>query len=291
MSAVALREIRVRYPNDCIVCGKHLTAGTTALWDKDASTLRCVICELVAPVLPLDLPAREDRLADGTEPLIALGTAGTSAQRMADRQHEKFLAENQAIRERHRIVGGLIAAWREEPQSNRAWARGAAGERGVGRWLDKISRPDVIVLHDHRIPKSRSNIDHIVVGPRGVFVIDAKSYKGRVAKRDKGGRLRADIRLYVGSRDCSRLIKGMAKQVAAVEDVAGDLVAEARAPITPMLCFLDAEWGIFSNGLLIDGVPVVWPRRAIKMVAERGHLTPEQVEGLARRLAARLPEA
>jgi hypothetical protein len=242
-------------------------------------------------VLPLDLPEAEELLADGTEPLVAFGTAGTSAQRMADRQHDRFLAENQAMRERHRILGGLVAAWRKEPQSNRAWAKGAAGERGVGRWLDKISKPNVIVLHDRRIPRSKANIDHIVVGPKGVFVIDAKSYKGRVARRDKGGGLRADIRLYVGRRDCSRLIAGMAKQVAAVDEVAGDLVAEARAAITPMLCFLDAEWGIFSNGLLIDGVSVVWPRKAIKIVAERGHLTPEQIQSLARRLAARLPQA
>jgi Nuclease-related domain len=64
------------------------------------------------------------------------------------------------------------------------------------------------VLHDRRIPGSRANIDHIVVAPCGVFVIDAKNYKGRVEKRDRGGFFSTDCRLYVGGRDKTPLVAG-----------------------------------------------------------------------------------
>ena len=40
-----------------------------------------------------------------------------------------------------------------------------------------------MVLHDRRIPRRTSNIDHIAVGPSGVFVIDTKRYQGARVKK------------------------------------------------------------------------------------------------------------
>ena len=45
---------------------------------------------------------------------------------------------------------------------------------------------DVWTLHDRRVPGTRGNIDHIVVGPAGVFVIDAKNYQGKIEVRNRG---------------------------------------------------------------------------------------------------------
>jgi hypothetical protein len=44
------------------------------------------------------------------------------------------------------------------------------------------------VLHDLAVPGSRANIDHMVIGPGGVFVIDSKQYRGRL-QLDPSGRL------------------------------------------------------------------------------------------------------
>jgi hypothetical protein len=61
----------------------------------------------------------------------------------------------------------------------------------------------VFVLHDRRIPRTRANIDHIAVTRSGaVWAIDAKNYRGKVQRVDKGGWFATDERLYVGSRDC-----------------------------------------------------------------------------------------
>ena len=72
------------------------------------------------------------------------------------------------------------------------------------------------VLHDRRVPGTRGNIDHIVIAPAGVFVVDAKHYEGRIEIRNKGWFLRPDYRLYVGRRDCSGLATGLGWQVEAV---------------------------------------------------------------------------
>jgi hypothetical protein len=66
---------------------------------------------------------------------------------------------------------------------------------------------------------TRGNIDHIVVSPTGIFVVDAKRHKGLIPIRNRGGFLGSDDRLYVGSRDCSDLVDIMAWQTKAVKAV------------------------------------------------------------------------
>jgi hypothetical protein len=68
------------------------------------------------------------------------------------------------------------------------WRRGAAGERRTARLLDLLERRGWAVLHDLAVPGSRANIDHLVIGPGGVFVIDSKQYRGRL-RLDSSGRL------------------------------------------------------------------------------------------------------
>jgi hypothetical protein len=64
-----------------------------------------------------------------------------------------------------------------EPRAER-WERGAAGERKVGATLESFG-PDWHVLHD--IYLGRGNIDHIVVGPGGVYTVETKSHRGRIS--------------------------------------------------------------------------------------------------------------
>ena len=69
-----------------------------------------------------------------------------------------------------------------------AWRRGAAGERRTARLLSPLERHGWAVLHDLAVPGSRANIDHLVIGPGGLFVIDSKHYRGRL-QLDGSGRL------------------------------------------------------------------------------------------------------
>ncbi|WP_293167360.1 nuclease-related domain-containing protein [Microcella sp.] len=47
-------------------------------------------------------------------------------------------------------------------------------EAAVGARLDGLASESIRVMHDRRIPRSKANIDHIVVTPGGVWVIDTK---------------------------------------------------------------------------------------------------------------------
>jgi hypothetical protein len=45
-----------------------------------------------------------------------------------------------------------------------------------------------VVLHDLAVPGSPANLDHLMIGPGGVFVVDSKQYRGRL-QLDPSGRL------------------------------------------------------------------------------------------------------
>jgi hypothetical protein len=56
--------------------------------------------------------------------------------------------------------------------------RGATGEEQVGGLLDQLSNRGWRVIHDASL--GRGNVDHILVGPPGVFTIETKSHPGPV---------------------------------------------------------------------------------------------------------------
>ncbi|HET9077287.1 MAG TPA: nuclease-related domain-containing protein [Acidimicrobiales bacterium] len=60
------------------------------------------------------------------------------------------------------------------------WSRGAAGERRSAEILAGLPGRRWVVRHDLSIPGSRANIDHVVVGRTGVWVIDTKTTRAPV---------------------------------------------------------------------------------------------------------------
>jgi hypothetical protein len=77
------------------------------------------------------------------------------------------------------VVGGAavlgMSAWwcRPRPDPGR-WHRGAEGEQATARLLANLPRR-FVVLHDRRLPGRRGNLDHVVIGPSGVWVVDSKA--------------------------------------------------------------------------------------------------------------------
>ncbi len=66
-----------------------------------------------------------------------------------------------------------------------AYERGADGERQTADALAMLPASGWFVLHDVRWPGKRfANIDHVVIGPPGVFVIDSKAWNGVVEVRN-----------------------------------------------------------------------------------------------------------
>jgi hypothetical protein len=211
------------------------------------------------------------------------GTAGASAQR----EHDRRAANREArVKERFgRRFGGVLLAIVDEPQSTRAWAKGAHGERKLAESLARL--PHVVALHDRSVPGTRGNIDHLVIAPAGLFVVDAKHYEGRLRIRDRSGLFRTDNRLYVGGRDCSHLAENMGWQVKAVETLLASV--EVAMPVTPVLCFIDVDWPLLFAPSSFRGVRLEDPKTLRKLITATPALDASAIDKLARILAAGFP--
>jgi hypothetical protein len=90
------------------------------------------------------------------------------------------------------LVGLAVAAlvgWRlrfRPSEQARTWQRGAAGERHTAHLLRRLTRDGYVIFHDLAVPGSPANVDHLVIGPTGVFVIDSKQWTGSVRQGADG---------------------------------------------------------------------------------------------------------
>ena len=170
----------VKFDGPCSKCGTVLRAGTEAVWVRGANRMHCVEC----PTTPVGTPS---------PPPLESGVAGRSARL----EHERRLARREgANRDRWgERVGGWVNRFGAIPQSTVAWGIGARGEELLAEALASV--PNLVALHDRRVRNTRGNIDHIVIAPAGVFVVDAKHYEGLIEIRDYGGFFRTDLRLTV----------------------------------------------------------------------------------------------
>jgi hypothetical protein len=88
------------------------------------------------------------------------------------------------------LAAAALLGWRlrfRPSEQARTWRRGAHGERHTARLLDRLTRDGYVVFHDLAVPGNPSaNVDHLVIGPGGVFVIDSKQWTGSVHQRADG---------------------------------------------------------------------------------------------------------
>ncbi|WP_314856795.1 nuclease-related domain-containing protein [uncultured Microbacterium sp.] len=247
------KRMRLRYAGTCRLCGRAHDAGADAIYERTLKVIRCVACPpKPVEVLTVDGPILEE----------SGGDAGTSARREYERRRD---AREQRIRAEHPKLGGLILALSDDPQSTKAWERGAVGEELMAKQLADL--PDTFrVMHDRRIRGTRANIDHIAVGPSGVWVIDAKRYKDkRPELRVDGGIIRPRVEsLRVGGRDQTKLVDGVKRQVERVREA----LADDAIPIAGVLCFLEADWPLVGGSFTVDEVHVLWPRLLVKRMTE-----------------------
>jgi hypothetical protein len=180
------------------------------------------------------------------------------------------------------LTAAAGAAWRlrfRASRPTRAWRDGARGERATARRLQRLERHGYVVLHDLQVPGSRANLDHLAVGPAGVFVIDSKYYRGDL-------QLAVDGMLWYGRYP---LAQQLATAVWATLRVAEALQLPPEVPVVPLLVIHRAPvpWG----GLTVAGVQVIPPSALADTLGRQAIVPTAQVELIAGQATARLRPA
>ena len=154
--------------------------------------------------------------------------------------------------------------------------QGAEGEAATARVLEGLPS-GWTSLHDVRWPGRRlANVDHVVVGPGGIFVIDSKNWTGRVSTA--GGVLRQNAR----SRE--KAVAGGADASLAVAELAGPYATFVSA----VICFAGrADLSGWCRDVMICGTDNLLQMLITRPVV----LAPEQVADAAMRLDLALRSA
>jgi len=219
---------------------------------------------------------------------LDLGTAGASGRREAERRRA---SREGRVRERHPRIGGLLLRLQGAPAHEKAWETGAAGEEALAKSLLKRC-PGVPVLHDRAMPGSRANIDHLAVAPSGIYVIDAKRYRGKIEVRRP---IFGDETLLIAGRDKTKLVEGLKRQVEAVRMIVESL--GRPLPVHGCFCFVNPDGQAGGSGiptfrtLKVDGFPLYYPRRLAKRLNQPGEINDEQRQSLVDLLVQRFPPA
>lgn len=153
-----------------------------------------------------------------------------------------------------------------------AWAAGAAGERRVAAALTGLPQ-GWTVLHDRllRPGLSEANLDHVVVGPGGLFLVDTKNRAGRVTQWD-GGLFQHTV------RDGQTVSKSLAGELTKVHGMPAYMASETGMPVSPVLCLAGPREAEFGQPRMVRGVCVAPVSRLVEWLTSHPQLLePEAV--------------
>lgn len=178
------------------------------------------------------------------------------------------------------VVVGFVSAISifRLPFESLVWARGIEGERKSAEFLAPLEAEGFIILNNRRIPGSKGDIDHIAIGPGGIFPIETKNWSGRLEVRND--------RLFVGDQDRTRALEQLYREALAVQVALGEELTHHRVTVTPVLC---AIGGVTGGSRSAAGVSISDGRDLAALLRDRPRVfDDEQILELARAADSRL---
>jgi nuclease-like protein len=182
--------------------------------------------------------------------------AGASARQMAAR----LRAEAPMRSLLDRVLANTTA--------ERAWRMGARGERFSGWLLDRLPE-GWHVFHDVPVGERGATIDHLVIGPAGVFTVNTKNLRGKIWL--------APRTLLVDGRKRDYLPKAV-REAGRASRLLGEALRRPIA-VTPVLSIIADEWTVKERP---TDVIVATPRGVKRLLLDRGGtLGPREVHEIA----------
>lgn len=150
-------------------------------------------------------------------------------------------------------------------------ARGRRGERRVGRKLRALRKEGYTIFHDIMVRRSdgrTSQIDHIAVGPAGVFVIETKNRRGEIVGNDHEKKWHAGKSLFQNPVHQNRT------HISALREILGDDTMN----FVSMVVFPDrtdlrkvAPYGVFTMSEMVPEIllqPSLFPEECVRKTAD-----------------------
>jgi len=164
--------------------------------------------------------------------------------------------------------------------TERAWRRGADGEEEVAKQLNKLG-DSWRILHGVPVGSNGTDIDHVLIGPAGVFTLNTKNHLGKRVTV-------YEYVIYVSGTKQPYLAKSRAEGKRSSKILSGACGFEVT--VNPMIVIMASE--IVFKGSPND-VKVIGRREVAEWIGRQNpRLSPEQVESIyavARRRSTWVP--
>lgn len=134
----------------------------------------------------------------------------------------------------------LCIQFRKKKRVYAAYKKGMLGERLVEEQLDEIRKSGFDVFHDFILKDERGteNIDHIIVGPSGVFTLETKNWSAKGVPQDDRITFDGET-LKIGTYlQEDKFLKQPRRQAAKLQGILQP-VTQDHLWVVPILCFWD----------------------------------------------------
>jgi hypothetical protein len=172
------------------------------------------------------------------------------------------------------VIATLMLTADRPPHHIERWRQGADGERATARALRPLTANAWTVLHD--IQTTRGNLDHLLIGPAGAFLLESKNLNGTVTVHQGllSVRWKEDPDDGYEQAHVAARVRGAAAELA-------DRLRSAGQPvwIQPIVVL----WATFQQrSILSDGVAWIQGKNLAAVLTNRPRrLTDTQVDDLA----------
>ncbi|GAA2419877.1 hypothetical protein GCM10010404_92860 [Nonomuraea africana] len=205
---------------------------------------------------------RPDRAGASAEAHYRAQLAATRSRRLAARTVLALVAGAAAwwlLGWQAALIAAALAAaadavrqWRTH-SSVAAWRKGAAGERATARLLRSLELAGYTVLHDRRLPRGRANVDHLVIGPTGIFCVDSKRWDRRTQIHGRGGTL------FIGRQPAAKVVRPLEYEARAVTQVLRQATGRA-VEVGAVVAVHGAKMPRWRT-LTVNGIPLLRARQ------------------------------
>lgn len=134
----------------------------------------------------------------------------------------------------------LCVHFRRKKKVYATYKKGLLGERLVEEQLDEIRKAGFDVFHDFILKDERGteNIDHIIVGPSGIFTLETKNWSAKGVPQDDRITFDGETLKIGNFPQEDRVLKQPRRQAAKLQTILQP-VTQDPLWVVPMLCFWD----------------------------------------------------
>ena len=178
------------------------------------------------------------------------------------------------------VAGGVYVGWLAVldavPPHIENWWRGAEGERKTERALRPLERAGWVISHD--LHGKFGNVDHLVVGPAGVFLLDSKWWRGTA-------RVEGDLAIVtpIEDPDASWTWDRLAGQLRGASAANHDAIRKLT-DVNAWVTAVAVLWCPFDQGVATHNkvTYIHGDRLCDWLLAQPQRLTPPQIQSISR---------